>query len=240
MKYKDIRKEYQDHNYLEKVFVDPYAMLVSPLFTKIFVKKNIKPNYVTIMMILSGIVGAVFFSFNNILMKILGIVFIHTWYILDCSDGEVARITKTFSKFGAEIDYTAHVINHPLFNIAFTLSIISLNRYNNVYICLLFMISIIFDLANRNVTTFYTIYNYKIGGNDEAASSRSLIKKVIIYVIAMFVDYPNFALIFPFVYLFDVAFRSNFCIIYTCIVVFFQIIIISRILFKWILKIKDL
>lgn len=239
MKYNKIRKDYQDHNYLEKVFIDPYAMIISPIYTKYLLKLNLKPNYITIMMMLFGILGAIFFSFNNVFMKILGVFFIHSWYILDCSDGEVARITKTFSKFGKEIDFTAHVINHPLFNIAFLLSLVSLNKYNSFYLAILFMILICFDLMNRNVSSFYVIYDIKMTGR-EGIAEKNLVKKIIIYVTSIFVDYPNFALIFPIIYFIDAKYNSNFSIIYIYTIIIFQILIISRILFKWVMTIKDL
>ena len=119
MKYSTIRKEYQHHTLDGMVFVDPYATLLSPLVTNVCLRLKLIPNVVTLCMIGSGALGAVFFALPFLWAKILGTVLIHLWYVLDCSDGEVARITKRFSKFGTEIDYTAHVVNHPLFLAAF-------------------------------------------------------------------------------------------------------------------------
>ena len=241
MTYNEIRKKYQNHKYINNVFVDPYAMLISPIFTKIFLKFGIIPNDVTILMIITGIFGAVFFCIPNFICKLIGIVFIHVWYILDCSDGEVARITKKFSKFGTEIDYTAHIINHPLFNFSFALSMIYMNKYNNVFISILFLIIISLNLINRNICCFYFIYDIKFNNNNNNNKLDVGIKfKTLIgYIIRIFTQYPNFALIFPIIYLIDLYFNTNITLIYLLLWCLFSIIVVSRNLIVWILKIRN-
>lgn len=240
MKYKEIRNEYQNHNYLEMQLVDIYAMFLSPILTKVFLKLNVIPNYITIMMMISGIIGACLFAIPNIAFKILGLLFIHLWYILDCSDGEVARITKKFSKFGKEIDFTAHIINHPLFNIAFALSLLSENKYNTFLIMMLFMIYISTDLASRNLLTFETIFDLKIKNDDKNYNPSSLLKRIAIFSTRAVTLYPNFALIFPIVYIIDYATKSNLCLFYLIIVTALNVILVSRSCYKWVRTIKDL
>jgi phosphatidylserine synthase len=240
MKYKEIRNSYQDHNYIEKIFVDPYAMLISPIFTKLFLKLKATPNQVTVMMMLSGIIGAILFAIPNNFIKIVGIVFIHIWYILDCSDGEVAKITKKFSKFGTEIDFTAHVVNHPLFNIAFAFCMISLNKYNSELILFLFMILIGFNLAMRNLLSFDLIYNLKSKKNERKEFSKFKKKKQLaIYFVGFFVQYPNFALIFPILYYIDLNFNTKISFIYLILVTIMSILIVSRGMVKWINRIVN-
>lgn len=232
MKYKDIRK-FQNHNYLDMVFIDPYAMLISPLFTKLFLKFRIIPNDVTILMILSGILGAIVFSINNIFVKIIGILFIHIWYILDCSDGEVARITKKFSMFGTEIDYLAHVVNHPLFCFSFMISLYSV--YNNIIIIILFMILATLNLINRNIILFVYIFNIKNKScNEKIFPKKSYFKKIVIYIIAIFINFPNFAIIFPIIFLVS----SKYSLIYLIICVIFNIIFIPRSVIKFLMQIR--
>lgn len=112
LNYKEIRSKYQNKTWF---LCDRYALIISPFITKEMLRMKLRPNIVTLLMMISGIIGAIMFSFDNLALRILGIVFIHLWYVLDCSDGEVARITKIFSRMGKEIDYTAHIINHPYF-----------------------------------------------------------------------------------------------------------------------------
>lgn len=240
LKYTDIRNKYQNHEYLNMVFVDMYVMLISPLFTKIFIGLEITPNYITILMIISGITGAVLFIVPSIICKIVGILFIHLWYLLDCSDGEVARITKKFSKFGKEIDYTSHIINHPLFNIAFACTLMSEHKYNYKVIILLFMIYISSDLIQRNLLAFNEIYRLKMPNYQPINNSNNIMKRIIIYVLSSMTLYPNFALIFPILYLLDLFFKSNICFIYIVIVTFLTVLVTARGCIKWIVRIKDL
>lgn len=241
MKYSEIRNNYQNHNYLEMQLVDIYGMVISPILTKVFLKYNIIPNYVTILMIISGIIGAFLFAIPNTIFKIIGLLFIHMWYILDCSDGEVARITKKFSKFGKEIDFTAHIINHPLFTVAFALSLLNLNRYNSRLILILFMTYICTDLISRNLLAFDTIFELKINNNEtNSGTSSSLLKRIMIFITRAWTLYPNFALIFPIVYLIDYAMKSDLCFIYLIIVTALNVIFVSKSCFRWVKKIKDL
>lgn len=240
MKYKEIRNEYQNHDYLNVLLVDIYATTLSPLLTKLFLKLNIIPNYVTILMIISGMIGAILFSIPNIVCKVIGGVFIHLWYILDCSDGEVARITKRFSKFGKEIDYTAHIINHPLFNIAFALSLLNENRYNTGFILVLFMIYISTDLISRNMLAFDIIFQLKVNNSEMNIGNNKLLKRIVIYIISALTLYPNLALTFPIIYLIDYRFNSTLCLFYLIIVTTLNIIFVSRSCFKWVKQIKDL
>ena len=239
MTYIQIREQYQNHDFWKYVFVDPYVMVISPIFTKLFIRYGVIPNYVTILMILSGIIGAICFSFNSFAMKVAGVIFIHLWYILDCSDGEVARITNRFSKFGKEIDYTAHIIDHPLCNVAFMLSMISVGRYNNTYIMMTFMALIICDLVNRNLYSFEIIYDLKMPSGDGTKQDK-LLKKIIMYCIAFFVDYPNFVLIFPIVFLIDFKLGTSISMIYMYAELIVLLLMTVRRTFKWVNLIKDI
>lgn len=82
---------------------------ISIFFTYIFVRLHIRPFTITILW-LSCILGASFIlamdvSFTNRMIA-AGLIFLH--YILDCSDGEVARITRIQSKFGNILEQVVH------------------------------------------------------------------------------------------------------------------------------------
>lgn len=111
-------------------------------------KLKMIPNVVTLCMIIIGIIGAVLFAMPQLWCKILGVVFIHLWYITDLSDGEVARITKRFSKYGTDIDYYAHMINHPLFIAAFGYSFIQLG-YDTVWVLIAMFVYVTAELSFR-------------------------------------------------------------------------------------------
>lgn len=237
MKYNEIRKNYQNGNYL--FIIDRYSYSISPLITKHLIKTNLTPNMITVMMMLSGIIGAIFFAIPSIAMKIIGTVFIHLWYILDCCDGEVARIKKKYSKFGKEIDYTAHILNHPLFTVAFMLSMMQLKIYNSTFVGIIFMIIIIINLMFRNMLLFNSIYEEKMKSDiiNDMGKQKVSIKKRLIDNLS---TYPNFALIFPIIYLIDILLKTNISIIYAVLFAIISSLIIYLKLFNWIRKIIKL
>ncbi len=239
MKYSEIREKYQNHNYV--VFVDRYACLISPFITKILVKTNLTPNMITILMMLSGILGSILFCVPNIIVKIVGIVFIHLWYVLDCCDGEIARIKKKYSLFGKEIDYTAHILNHPFFTIAFCFSMIQLGIYNNILLMLIFFIIIVTNLVFRNILMFNSIYETKILNSD---TKEILINKGKKSILSKFVDniplYPNFVLTFPIIYVISYYLKLNLAYIYIILFMISSFIIVYLKLLNWIRKIVKL
>jgi len=210
--YKTIRRDYQTHCAIEPVLVDHYAKLLSPLLTPWFVRFGIIPNVVTVFMMISGIIGAALFAVPLLWAKVAGLVFIHLWYVLDCCDGEVARITRRFSRMGTEIDYTAHLVNHPLFNIAFAVSLIQLHRYSTPLILFIAIISISAELMLRNLLALRSILDFKSGSAPQVQEPDSvwpLAKRTVARFLSL---YPNFALAFPVVVLADVCFGTSFAI----------------------------
>lgn len=73
---------------------------------KMFAKMGASPNLVTILGGLFGIAGAALFVFNNLICTIIGILLVIFYAILDCADGQVARMTKKGSLFGRCLDGT--------------------------------------------------------------------------------------------------------------------------------------
>lgn len=208
MNYSEIRKFTPIIDFRMRCIADLVCMSVSPYFSLIFIKKRIKPNTITLLMIFSGIIGAILFSFPYIMLKIIGIVFFYLWYIMDCSDGEVARATKQFSKYGRELDYMAHLICHPLMNLSLWISYIQLNIYNPLLISLIFIVFISLELIIRNYISFET---YTINDSDSNVITKG--KNIFKYVIVQFCIYPNSILIFPIIYVLSSFLNFNSLII---------------------------
>ena len=209
MTYKEIRKNWQHNFYWDSVLVDAWAMLISPFITKFCLKLKLIPNVITLLMIASGIVGGLLFALPYTAAKIAGIVFIHLWYVFDCSDGEVARITKRYSKFGTEIDYTAHVIDHPFILFGFGASLLSCNfgSVSPLKVLLSVAAVAVLDLMFRSFATFGLIYDLKLPKAPEENSADTPkkvgIKTKIIFFVNIFIHLPNLALIFPIVFMFS-------------------------------------
>lgn len=73
---------------------------------KVFCKLDASPSFVSVLGGLFGIGGAVLLIFNNLICTIIGILMIIFCSILDCADGQVARISHKGSMFGRCFDGT--------------------------------------------------------------------------------------------------------------------------------------
>lgn len=229
MKYKEIRKITKIKPIKQEVFFAYFfARRLSPFFVNVFLNLKIKPNTVTVYMIIAGIIGAMLFAFDNIWFKFAGYIFMLLWLILDCADGEVARITKTFSKFGKELDYIAHIINHPLFNIAFLLSLIQLNKYNAILLAIISILLISSNLINRNLFSMYIIYDLKVKPKNVILNKQKISRVIIDYIISILIFFPNFVLIFPLMYFIDVSMGTFLSLMYFVIVAVSSVYFITR------------
>ena len=79
---------------------------VSLPIAKVFCKLDASPSFVSVLGGLFGIGGAVLLVFNNLICTIIGILMIIFCSILDCADGQVARMSHKGSMFGRCFDGT--------------------------------------------------------------------------------------------------------------------------------------
>lgn len=206
---------------------------ISPYLSAIFIRKKVKPNKITLYMIYSGILGGILFSLPNVYLKLLGALFIHLWFILDCSDGEVARFTRTFSKCGREIDLIAHIINHPLFGFSMFMSLMQLGRYNVYLLAALIFTNVLMDSMHRNLLTLNILADSKICAAPQPAEShkKSLKDKVSIFI-KLFSIHPNLVLFGVIIYFVDYLTGSNILLAYIALYVFFSFIFLIKALIK--------
>lgn len=87
---------------------------------------GLTPNQVTIIFILTGLIGG-FLSFNGYLL--IAYIFWRLHIIIDMADGSVARVTKLFSEYGDILDKVGHHIIYPIYWIGFIYSSGLLNIY---------------------------------------------------------------------------------------------------------------
>ena len=102
----------------EKLLIDPflsrYYRPFSLRLSWLLYKTNITPNFVTILQIIIGLSACLVIAlFPKQEVFILGIIFLHLAYLLDCSDGEIARAKKMSSLEGLFLDKFAHAITMP-------------------------------------------------------------------------------------------------------------------------------
>jgi len=94
-------------------FVDRFFnRKVSRWFTRFFLAAGLSPNVITILATLVGLVAAAGFSVGTYSTGILAALLFQLAAIIDCCDGEVARLTFTESPLGAWLDITMDNVVH--------------------------------------------------------------------------------------------------------------------------------
>lgn len=77
---------------------------LSMLSARFFVRKGISANTVTLLSLVVGVIGSVFFYPANVWINLIGVVIEYFAVVLDCADGQVARMTDTSSQLGRFLD----------------------------------------------------------------------------------------------------------------------------------------
>ncbi|CAI4030580.1 1L-myo-inositol-1-phosphate cytidylyltransferase [Nitrospira tepida] len=85
---------------------------LSPFFTKLFLKLKLSPNAITVAATLIGLAGAACFGMGTYAAGLLGALLFQLAAVIDCCDGEVARLTFTESPLGAKLDLVLDNVVH--------------------------------------------------------------------------------------------------------------------------------
>jgi 1L-myo-inositol 1-phosphate cytidylyltransferase / CDP-L-myo-inositol myo-inositolphosphotransferase len=94
-------------------FVDRFFnRKVSRWFTRIFLAVGLSPNVITILATLIGLAAAASFGVGTYSAGIIAALLFQLAAIIDCCDGEVARLTFTESPFGAWLDIAMDNVVH--------------------------------------------------------------------------------------------------------------------------------
>jgi len=93
--------------------VDRYVnRKLSGVFTPLFLKLGLSPNTITMISMVLGLLAAGFFALGSYQFGIIGALLFQFSVIIDCCDGEVARLTFAESRFGQELDIWADNVVH--------------------------------------------------------------------------------------------------------------------------------
>ena len=98
----------------ETVVYGPPSMLLSYLFIRL----GISPNTVTFLSLVFGVCGSLFFYPRHIVLNFIGIFIELIAVLLDCSDGQVARLTHNSSQLGRFLDGLVDTLNFSAIYIA--------------------------------------------------------------------------------------------------------------------------
>src|SRR5207247_7173046 len=94
-------------------FVDRYFnRKVSAALTPIFLRTGLSPNAITVLSMVIGLLAAASFGVGSYTASLMGALLFQLAAIVDCCDGEVARLTHRQSRFGEQLDITADNVVH--------------------------------------------------------------------------------------------------------------------------------
>jgi phosphatidylglycerophosphate synthase len=166
--------------------------LISPPFVKFFLKINVGPNLITFLSLISNTISFVFY----LNFSFWGIVFHEFSVILDYTDGPVARIRKSSSKFGEWFDLFIDKLGYYLLIAGISLGLFL--HYDNYMILLLgFLI-----LVAREFKMYNEVLTLRIFGTDSNNDGKKGLKNrhsIISRIIAIFIDIVYLS--FPFIIL---------------------------------------
>ena len=167
----------------EKLLIDPFlSNFYRPVSTRIrlLVNTKITPNFITLLQIFIGILACTLIGNSSTkLYYFIGIIFLHFAYVLDCVDGEIARVKKMASLQGVFLDKFAHFVTMPaiIMSVTFYYSR-SLDVYKSYLLLVAFIssfatfspvnrliTSISSSLVNKNNFNQYNFEKYKSGKN---------------------------------------------------------------------------
>ncbi|MBR8702441.1 hypothetical protein IX332_000492 [Porphyromonas levii] len=154
-------KSLETENYIDRVFYRPVGFRIAWSLRR----SGITPNTITVISIVVGMMGAWLFYYESIGMILLGIAGLVAANILDCVDGQLARLTGIKSKIGRILDGMAGDLWFITLYIA-----ISLRMYDTTGEWLFFVVaglSMLSHLTQAALTDLYkTFHLWVIGGRN--------------------------------------------------------------------------
>lgn len=142
-------KSIETENYIDRIFYRPIGFRIA----KMLRNTGITPNMVTILSIFVGAAAGPLFYYNHLIYTIIGILCLIIANILDCVDGQLARLTGIKSKIGRILDGLAGDIWFALIYIFLAL------RPKNEFDTWLFFIPAVLSglshLIQANITDYY-------------------------------------------------------------------------------------
>lgn len=153
-KYKDIIESLpKAKNKKSSLWVKMIVRKISFIFTWIFINLKFTANVVSYLSIIIAVMGAIFMAINNITTRIIGMILINFWLVLDCVDGNIARCKKESSLFGSLVDavggYYAIAFSYFSIGIAAYYTTNMLINENKVIFIMLGALASIADILTR-------------------------------------------------------------------------------------------
>ena len=166
--YESSLKSIETENIIDRIFYRPIGFRIA----KFLSKTKVTPNMVTIISIFVGAAVGYFFYVNDIIYTLLGILFLVFANILDCVDGQLARMTNIKSAIGRILDGFAGDV--WFISIYVGLALRLANEYGTYYFFILAVLSGFSHLAQANVTDYYKTLHLFFISKDKGSEFQTL------------------------------------------------------------------
>lgn len=161
-------KSIETENFVDRIFYRPIGFRIA----KALRNTGVTPNMITVISIFVGAAAGFFFYKTDIVYNIIGILFLIMANILDCVDGQLARLTGIKSKIGRILDGFAGDIWFASIYIGFALR---LSEQTGCYwFFALAVMSGMSHLFQANITDYYKTLHLYFISKDKGAEFQSI------------------------------------------------------------------
>lgn len=161
-------KSIETENKIDRIFYRPIGFRIARMLRG----TGITPNMVTVVSIFVGAAVGFMFYHNDLTYNICGILLLVCANILDCVDGQLARLTGIKSAIGRILDGFAGDIWFASIYIGFALRLS--NEYGTSWFFALAVLSGLSHLMQANITDYYKTLHLYFISNDKGAEFQSL------------------------------------------------------------------
>lgn len=131
---------------------------LSFIFTYLFINLGCSAWMASIISIIVAVAGTVCLCIDSIVCRIIGVILVELWLVLDCVDGNIARVRKTSSEMGEFIDALSGYYVTGFVYLAIGVSAYYTTRFSNYALAFLILggISTVAGLLARIIHQKYT------------------------------------------------------------------------------------
>jgi phosphatidylglycerophosphate synthase len=196
--YSKIRKATVDFNrsdsFFSKMFGHPFSLVIVALVEK----TPVSPNFLTFISLCLSVLGTYFIAFMpGHLGLIYAALILHSAYIFDCADGQLARWRGKGSDFGAYFDVMSDQLQHRLVIIAIAVRYMS--DMHVVWLAFAALAIITFTAHENLLQKLIKKSNTKIQAQRDSfvqGENKSIIKKAGAWFITNFAAYYIYMIVF--------------------------------------------
>lgn len=117
---------------------------------KLLLYTHLTANQVTVIWIIGQIIAALFVASGDYLTMVFALLAFQAFFVIDCSDGIIARYKKQFTLNGIYLDYLGHYITNPLLLIC--LGIGAARAYQEIAYLFMGVLAALLFLFNKAIT----------------------------------------------------------------------------------------